>query len=265
MREQARDKFGEFYAALFDRTLEKNRGAVVTEYAWDASSCDPCPTPALDPGELATLGADVLQGGGGKGAREAPPQGMFMGGFVLTRLHARYSKGGINEDLIFKAAPPIAGGREWRIAGDKLEEGAVPYNINNFQARYAIRHEWKGPIACANPIRGRWGGPPPGQQIATGGQPKPALDLAFVPRGKAQLAQLVRQDVPEIDLKVENPDQGAEAKTPPDAEGKDVPEPRAPKPEKKGCAAGGQAPLAGALIVLLAALGLRRRGRRVHA
>jgi hypothetical protein len=267
VREQAREKFGEFYAALFDRTLEKNRGAVVTEYAWDASSCDPCPTPALDPGELATLGADVLRGAGGTAAREAPPPGAFMGNFVLTRLHARYSKGGINEDLIFKAAPPIAGGREWRVAGAKLEEGAVPYNINNFQARYAIRHEWKGPIACANPIRGRWGGPPAGQQqVAGGGQPKPALDLAFVPRGKAQLARLVKQNVPEIDLKVEGAGEQTESKSPPDPEAPAA-EPRAPKPEKKGCAAGGQAPLAGALVVLLAALGVgRRRGaRRGHA
>ena len=272
VREQARDKFGEFYAALFDRTLEKNRGAVVTEYAWDASSCDPCPTPALDQSELATLGADVLQGGGGKAAREAPPPGVFRGGFVLTRLHARYSKGGINEDLIFRAAPPIAGGREWRVDGTRLEEGAVAYNINNFQARYAIRHEWKGPIACENPIRGRWGGPPAGQQqVAGGGQPKPALDLAFVPRGRAQLAQLVKQNVPEIDLEVEaSGDDASEVKTPPDSAGKaegktQAPEPRAPKPEKKGCAVGGQAPLAAALIVLFAALGLRRRGRRGHA
>ncbi|HTM22900.1 MAG TPA: DUF2330 domain-containing protein, partial [Kofleriaceae bacterium] len=43
VRDPAKEKFGEFYAALFDRTLEKNPGAVVTEYAWDAGSCDPCP------------------------------------------------------------------------------------------------------------------------------------------------------------------------------------------------------------------------------
>jgi hypothetical protein len=60
VKEEARQRFGEFYAALFDRTLEKNPGAVVTEYSWDASSCDPCPTPALDPSEITTLGGDVL-------------------------------------------------------------------------------------------------------------------------------------------------------------------------------------------------------------
>ena len=30
---------------LFERTIEKNPGAVVTEYSWDATSCDPCPEP----------------------------------------------------------------------------------------------------------------------------------------------------------------------------------------------------------------------------
>jgi len=42
--ESARDKFGSFYAALFDKTVELNPKAVVTEYAWDASTCDPCPS-----------------------------------------------------------------------------------------------------------------------------------------------------------------------------------------------------------------------------
>ncbi|HKE14365.1 MAG TPA: DUF2330 domain-containing protein [Kofleriaceae bacterium] len=260
--EEARDRFGEFYAALLDRTLEKNRGAVVTEYAWDASSCDPCPTPALDPGELATLGADVLTApaGGGRPSRgravQSPPR-QFANGFVLTRLHARYTKGGINEDLVFKAAPPIAGGREWAAAGGALEVGAVPYSVNNFQARYAIRHPWTGPIACDSPRRGVWGGPP-GQQIATGGV-KPALDLAFVPRGKAQLARLVRQDIPEIGVQAVKPAEQPGAANP--AGGQKMEPPR-PTREKKGCAAGGDAAGAGAIAVLLAGLGLRRFARR---
>jgi Uncharacterized protein conserved in bacteria (DUF2330) len=243
--EEARQRFGEFYAALFDRTLEKHRGAVVTEYAWDANTCDPCPTPALDPGELATLGADVLTGAA-------------AGGFVLTRLHARYSKGGINEDLVFKAAPPIAGGREQPGASGKLEAGAVPYGVNNFQARYAIRHPWTGPIECDDPVRGVWGGPPPSQQIATGaGQPQPALDLAFVPRGKAQLARLVRQDVPEIGVVAAAPSKPTGGKARAGAA-------TTSRPERKGCAAGGDpaSELAGAIAALVAALGLRRSPRR---
>jgi MYXO-CTERM domain-containing protein len=193
VKDEVRERFGEFYAALFDRTVEKNPGAVITEYSWAATSCDPCPGPQLDYHDLATLGSDVLAGEKGK---VAPYQGYD---FVFTRLHARYGKD-ITDDLVFKTADPIVGGREHVVANGKLEEGAQKSSMNNFQGRYAIRHEWTGPIKCDKPVRNRWGGPPSGSGIASEGV-KPALDLAFAPRGKAQLATLVRQDIPEIDIK----------------------------------------------------------------
>ena len=277
VRKEARERFGEFYAALFDRTLEKNPGAVVTEYAWDAGSCDPCPTPALNPSELATLGADVLNTGSGGRSRPgrpgpigrkppsgatpppSPPPMMLNQSFVLTRLHARYSKDGISEDLVFKSAKPIAGGREWRGHDGKLEEGAVDYAMNNFQARYAIRHEWTGPIACSDPVRGVWGGPPEGtQQVAQG--PAAATNLAFVPRGQTQLAQIVRQDIPEIDVKADraaDPPQPGQPAQPSQAGTGDGQ--FKPKKEKHGCAVGGGGGawwLAGLALGLFA---LRRR------
>ena len=55
-----RGRFNEFYAALFDRTRAENPGAVVTEYAWQSSKCDPCPGPTLNASDLATLGADAI-------------------------------------------------------------------------------------------------------------------------------------------------------------------------------------------------------------
>jgi len=116
---------------------------------------------------------------------------------VLTRLHARYGKD-LKDDLVFKAAPPIAGGREFLTDGTKLEEGAKPAGMNNFQGRYAIRHRWTGPVSCQNPRRGIWGGPP------NGGMPqsKPALNLAFAPRGQVQLDKSIKQqNVPEIGLR----------------------------------------------------------------
>ena len=243
VKEEARQRFGEFYAALFDRTLEKNPGAVVTEYSWDASSCDPCPEPPLEPAEIATFGADVLGTGDAYN-------------FVLTRLHARYSKDGISEDLVFKAAKSIAGGREWRGQDGKLEEGSIDYGVNNFQARYAIRHEWTGPIACSDPLRGVWGGPPEGsQQVAQG--PTAATDLAFVPRGKTQLAQIVRQDVPEIDVVADRSAEPAQPEQPAQQGGADSKEYK-PKKEKEGCAVGGGGAwwLAALTLALLA---LRRR------
>jgi hypothetical protein len=211
-----RERFGAFYASLFDRTIEKNPGAVVTEYAWQASTCDPCPGPVLNYNDFLTLGADVLDGqqiaappaptppSKGAPAKPMPPAPMPMrrppprmnNDFVLTRLHARYGKD-IKDDLVFKAAPPIVGGREHVVANGKLEEGSQASSVNNFQGRYAIRHRWTGKVACDNPRRGIWGGPPGGSMPT----PRPALNLAFAPRGQVQLAKSIKQDVPEIGLK----------------------------------------------------------------
>jgi MYXO-CTERM domain-containing protein len=180
--DETRARFGEFYAALLDRTLEKNPSAVVTEYAWDAGSCDPCPGPTLQPEHFLTLGADALPGGA-------------TWGYVLTRLHMRYGKGTLKDDLVFAAAPPIVGGREFVVKEGELEEGAQPGDINNFQARYIIRHPWEGPIQCEAPVRGRWGGPPSGGSGVT-----PAGDTAFAPRGQLELARYVKTPIPALDL-----------------------------------------------------------------
>ncbi len=211
VQDAIKDRFGAFYASLFDRTLENNPGAVVTEYAWQATTCDPCPGPALGFNDFMTLGADVLEGNqiaeppaGAKQAapgRPSPqlkrrvPPGWGMD-FVLTRLHARYGKD-VTDDLVFRAAPPIVGGREHVTSGTKLEEGARASSINNFQGRYIIRHKWTGPVACKDPRRGIWGGPPGGGMPNT----QPAIGLAFAPRGAVRLERSIKGDVPEIGLR----------------------------------------------------------------
>jgi hypothetical protein len=208
VKDSVKDRFGAFYAALFDRTVEKHPGAVVTEYAWQATTCDPCPGPALNYHDFQALGADVIDGGDAQIA--APPSGPspmksrrmnrgYGNDFVLTRLHARYGKD-ITDDLVFKQAQPIVGGREFvkDPQTGKLEEGAEVSTVNNFQGRYAIRHEWTGPIACANPRRHIWGGPPGGGAYQT----QAGLGLAFAPRGAVQLATaFVPTTIPEIGLK----------------------------------------------------------------
>ncbi len=188
--EITKEQFATFYAALFDQTLEKNPKAVVTEYAWDASTCDPCPGPTLSSRDFTTLGDDVLP-------RKDDSERIGRGGFVLTRLHARYSKDTLGDDLIFKEAPPITGGREVRRDGKALEQGASPGASNNFQGRYAIRHPWKGPVACKEPSFGRWGGPPEGIRKET----RTAVGVAFAPRGGVQLPAFLAQDLPELDVK----------------------------------------------------------------
>ncbi len=202
VKDEVRTRFGEFYAALFDRTVQQNPGAIVTEYAWDAGTCDPCPGPTLDGNDFMTLGADVATR---NAAAEAPSQNSRKrmrprSGLVLTRLHARYGKSGAPNDLVFKTADAIVGGREHRGANGELEHGAEPASVNNFQGRYAIRHPWTGAITCAAPVRGRWGGPPPGANIASPGTAA-ATNIAFAPRGTIQLPNLVMRDLPEIGVK----------------------------------------------------------------
>ncbi len=199
VKDDVKKHFGAFYATLFDATLAKNPGAVVTEYAWQATTCDPCPGPTIDPSELMTLGADVLSD------KPADPQQGYYGGYgydlVLTRLHARYGTD-LKDDLRFEKADPIVGGREFVMNNDRLEVGSRPDNVNNFQARYAVRHPWEGSITCLNPKRGVWGGPPAGE-IAEEGV-KPALDLAFVKRDEVSLAAAVPAGIPELGIKGKN-------------------------------------------------------------
>ena len=220
----AKSEFGPFYASLFDKTLKKHPKAVVTEYAWDSATCDPCPTPPLTPQDLMVLGLDVIDNAGPlpdiefKNRDKVTPQEAALvdrmlssldqqiayqrsagkgARFVITRLHARYDKTSLGEDLVFKAATPIAGGREFLKDGKELEQGSVSYGVNNFQARYAIRYPWGGEVKCSNPVYGRWGGPP------NGGQHKPlaAEDLGLVKRDDALTAKLAESPISELDIK----------------------------------------------------------------
>ena len=303
--ENAKQDFGSFYAALFDHTVAKTPKAVVTEYAWDAASCDPCPSPVLTDSELVTLGADVLpsvssedplaegllaalDGDGGKPkpkSRPPPPSGPvpsrtyygLRSSFVLTRLHARYTREALGADLVLKEAPPITGGREIGNAPEGgLATGATvgtgQYATNNFQGRYAVRHPWTGPVECASPIRNVWGSPPSG--IDNGGA-KPALGLAYAPRQNVQLASFLRSNVAALDLQ-------AAGSMPSGVGTSNTPAPSAPSPasadagsdagapidvKKPGCAgcttSSSGASSAGSLLTLVAlALAAAARRRR---
>ena len=209
-----RKRFGAFYAALFDETLRRAGRAVVTEYAWQTTSCDPCPVPPLQPSDLYTLGGDVLEGLAPPGMKtlpsgpQTPPRGAkvmarrgpFFGGFsswVLTRLHTRYRRETLTEDLVFVRAQPVTGGRAGP-GGTGVEKpgGVQMSSTNNFQGRYIIRHYWEGAAKCDNPVWNRWGGPP------NGGDEKvtPAGDLASAPRGKVSLKTAVRSNLPQFDI-----------------------------------------------------------------
>jgi MYXO-CTERM domain-containing protein len=212
VEDEVRERFGQFYAALFDHTLANNPQAVVTEYAWSADSCDPCPEPALTLPELTTLGADVLP------SYEQLLKGRLVpvdldsyvsSAFVLTRLHARYDASSLGEDMVFQAAPPIVGGRELgtsKIVGSELVHElepsgiASPSNSNNFQARYIIRHEWAGPIECEEPFRGVFGTPwELGRREGESETTSVTRDLAVVERGAALRDFLTKSAVRQLE------------------------------------------------------------------
>ena len=153
-----------------------------------------------------------------------------------------------------------------------LETGSIPAAISAFQARYAIRHEWQGAIACKEPRRGVWGGPPPGTPASSG--PIAAQKLAYAPRGKSTLASFVPAGIPELAVfgGAASPvvDGGADAGL--DAGDPDAGlSPTAPvqrPPGRCGCrVAGASTPGASSIGVGLAAamlaLALRRRTARV--
>src|SRR5262249_38307032 len=199
--DEVRHSFAQFYAELFDATLKQYGGrAVVTEYAWHTDSCDPCPTPPLNPSEIATLGGDVVFGMGAQQEQQPAFRGRRPGGFmrmILTRLHTRYDKQTLSDDLVFKEAPPMMGGREG-VQQTVVGQGAY---ANNFQARYIIRHYWSGKVACEHPVWGRWGGPPGTPRWQTSQAPAAAArNLANTPRGKVTLKKVVATPVPALGL-----------------------------------------------------------------
>lgn len=112
-------EFKRFYPALFEKAHEREeKRALFTEYVWDMGWCDPCAADPLSPEELRALGVFWLD------ERNAKRGGGSQ--VVLTRLHARYDGEHFPEDLVFQET------------NDR----------QNFQARYVLRHAFKGQLQC---------------------------------------------------------------------------------------------------------------------
>ncbi|MCB9744755.1 MAG: DUF2330 domain-containing protein [Alphaproteobacteria bacterium] len=157
--EQTAADFPAFYEALFQETVGEDPRAVVTEYSWVATGCDPCPTPALNAGELRTLGGELF-----------PPS---QEPWVLTRLHYRFDADSLGEDLVFRAAPAIVGGRGLPDREGQLSQGVEPAPHNAFQGRYVILHPWEGEVRCELPAWGQWGARPGEASVRVTPAPSP--------------------------------------------------------------------------------------------
>jgi hypothetical protein len=113
-----RDDFGNVYRALFDEQARREElRAVFTEFFWDMSWCDPCAADPLTPAELREAGVFWVDAPGASAPRTAALPVM------VTRLHLRYTRETLPEDLVFQQTA----------------------DRQNFQARYVLRHAWAGP------------------------------------------------------------------------------------------------------------------------
>ncbi|HVO90992.1 MAG TPA: DUF2330 domain-containing protein [Casimicrobiaceae bacterium] len=118
-----RNDFAGMYRAVFDEQARReDLRAVFTEYFWDMSWCDPCAADPLTPDELRQAGAFWV----GQANGTAPSSGAQP--VMLTRLHLRYTRDTLPEDLMFQQTA----------------------DRQPFQVRYVLRHPWSGSAdACA--------------------------------------------------------------------------------------------------------------------
>jgi hypothetical protein len=187
VNDAAKAQFAPFHEAMIERALARSPRGIVTEFAGPVTVCDTCLTGSVSAAEMLSFGADAIP---------PPPNGDRTSGFVLTRLHTRYVPEGVVDDVTFRPAPPIAGGREVHAADGEFEKGAHASDANDFRTRYVVRHPWTGNIACTEPHRGTWGGYPGGALPA----PMVAHSIGLVGPTKMELGVFLREDLPNLDL-----------------------------------------------------------------
>src|SRR5204863_225015 len=108
----------------------------------------------------------------------------------------------LSEDLIFRAALPVAGGRGGAEDGPYDAQHKVSWN--NFQGRYIIRHSFQGAVKCARPRYGVWGASQKDPDLRA---PSVAKDLANTPRGTVSLRDVVQSALPRLGLPGKSPPQ----------------------------------------------------------
>ena len=103
-----RGEFARTYKQLFTtQAAREDYRAIFTEYFWDMSWCDPCAGNPLSPEELRQVGVFWVGEGPSRGGGQP---------VMLTRLHLRYTRDSLPEDLVFQETQDRA----------------------NFQARYVL-------------------------------------------------------------------------------------------------------------------------------
>lgn len=120
------EDFKAFYKTMFERlAAAENYRAVFTEHFWDMSWCDPCAADPLSTDELREAGVHWVP----PTQWEKPPRRMKWAPdgdrkVMLTRLHLRYTRASLPEDLAFQETA----------------------DRTLFQARYVMREPWTGDV-----------------------------------------------------------------------------------------------------------------------
>ena len=157
------------------RAVRRHHRAAWGARRWSPSTrgrrprCDPCPAPPLQPRIWRPWASTCST------VRPSARAAASAGAPVPTRTRLRWL-GQLGADppaRPLQHRDPVGGsGLPRGQAGDRRPRqlqrhqrrrgrpGERRRRINNFQGRYIIRHYWKGPVACKQPVYDSWGGPP---------------------------------------------------------------------------------------------------------
>jgi hypothetical protein len=193
---KVKERVGEYYAGLHDLLLQKQPLAFLDEFAWPTKGCgQPCPNEPLLIHELLTLGADIFERAVPKADREPKAPEMtdaekaafkeikdkkkkkeiedmrkeverrkallLRHHYVLSRVHHRYDKATLPNDVEVGPAGHVRGGVDVP-QGEKatLPTDVKPAAESQFQIRFVSFHPSPAVPHCDKPVRYRWGKAP---------------------------------------------------------------------------------------------------------
>jgi MYXO-CTERM domain-containing protein len=262
-----KERLGEFYAGVHDALLAKNPKAFLIEYAWPAEKpCgEPCPNAPLAIHELLSMGVDSLEADVPEADRKPkPPEPteeekaqlaavdkptrkrlmeqrsevarrralLDRNNFVITRLHHRFSKDSLTEDIKVQPAEHVQGGVGTPVGPNAELPGSVePSKQSRLQTRYSVSHPSKRVVQCDDPKRWRWGKAPPSYRGLR--KTWTARDLAYKKRDKFALKDVIKSSVPALGISVAAAAEAAPEAAPAEAKqesGCSVTQGRAPQP-----------------------------------
>ncbi len=231
-----KERLGEFYAGVHDALLAKNPKAFLVEYAWPAEKpCgEPCPNAPLAIHELLSMGVDSLEADVPEAERNPKPPVqteeetaqltaadkptrkrleeqrkevarrralLDRNNFVITRLHHRFGKDSLTEDVKVQPAEHVQGGVGTPVGPNaELPAAVEPAKQSRLQTRYSVSHPSKRVVQCDDPKRWRWGKAPPSYRGLR--KTWTARDLAYKKRDKFALKDVIKSSVPALGISV---------------------------------------------------------------